>query len=116
MYQSLYKRLNEDGLLRMVGLENFSIGHTLMVGVADPKDLEKFPELGSPFVTFPFVIGGDFKNNKSMIKEFEDFACPLGVTMGDIIADAPEDCISKVSLEERVLKTGYHGRTALIGD
>ncbi|KAF9355560.1 hypothetical protein BGX26_006407 [Mortierella sp. AD094] len=60
--QSLYKRLEKDGLLPTVDLEKFSIGYTLMVSIADPKDPEKFPERDDPIVAFPFAIGGDFKN------------------------------------------------------
>ncbi|KAF9080763.1 hypothetical protein BGX27_005287, partial [Mortierella sp. AM989] len=36
--------------------------------------------------------------------------------MGDLIANTPKDCISKVFLEEKVFQTWYHGRTVLVGD
>ncbi|KAF9350388.1 hypothetical protein BGX26_011423 [Mortierella sp. AD094] len=60
--QSLYKRLDEQGLLPKVDLERFSIGYTLMVGVANPKNLEKYPQLDDPFTTLPAVIGGGYKS------------------------------------------------------
>ncbi|KAF9355562.1 hypothetical protein BGX26_006409 [Mortierella sp. AD094] len=152
--QSLYKRLNEQGLLPKVDMEDFSIGYTFMVGVAEPKNPEKYPELNEPLARFPIVVGGNSKiwsavctpdnqicwtlslqlpkkeaksqqfrnsewgpeSNESMIKEFQDYVCPLGGKMGDLIEDTPKDRISKVFLEEKLFKTWYHGRTALIGD
>ncbi|KAF9355561.1 hypothetical protein BGX26_006408 [Mortierella sp. AD094] len=59
--QSLYKRLNEQGLLPKTDLDNFSIGYTIMVGVADPKEPEKYPALNDPSSRFPIVIGGNYK-------------------------------------------------------
>ncbi|KAF9365943.1 hypothetical protein BGX34_007302, partial [Mortierella sp. NVP85] len=49
-------------------------------------------------------------------KDFENSACPLGGTMGEMMNDTPKLQISKVYLKERVFKTWYHGRTVLIGD
>ncbi|KAK3805212.1 MAG: hypothetical protein JOS17DRAFT_808613 [Linnemannia elongata] len=48
---------------------------------------------------FPIVSGGDKK-----------------LTLGDMIEWSDKDLISKVMLEEKVFKTWYGGRTALIGD
>ncbi|KAG0013183.1 hypothetical protein BGZ80_011246 [Entomortierella chlamydospora] len=152
--QSLYKRLDKEGLLPRVDLEDFQIGYTFMVGVAEPKDPEKYPELKEPLARLPIVVGGNSKiwsavctpdnqvcwtlslqlpkkeaksqqfrnsewgpeSNESMIKEFQDYVCPLGGKMGDLIEDTPKDRISKVFLEEKTFKTWYHGRTVLIGD
>ncbi|ORZ08757.1 hypothetical protein BCR41DRAFT_424341 [Lobosporangium transversale] len=52
----------------------------------------------------------------SMIKEFEDVACPWGGTLGEIIHATPRNLISKVFLEEKVFETWFHGRTVLLGD
>ncbi|KAF9106487.1 hypothetical protein BGX27_009142 [Mortierella sp. AM989] len=134
--QSLYKSLDEQGLLPKADLEEFSIAYTLMVGVADTKDPEKYPELNEPYVTLAAVIGGNYRtlsqndsksqhfrnsewgpeSNDTMIKKFQDCISPLGGTMGNHINDTPKDLISKVYLEEKLFKTWHHGRTVLIGD
>ncbi|KAG0263815.1 hypothetical protein BG011_008015 [Mortierella polycephala] len=59
--QSLYKRLEEKNLLPNEDTKSFSIGHTLMVGVAELKDLEKYPHLKDPHSVMNHVIGGDNK-------------------------------------------------------
>ncbi|KAF9094517.1 hypothetical protein BGX27_001412 [Mortierella sp. AM989] len=56
------------------------------------------------------------ESNETMIREFQDYLCPLGGKMSDIIDDTPKDRISRVFLEEKVFRTWYHGRTVLIGD
>lgn len=56
------------------------------------------------------------ESNEAMIKEFENELCPWGGTMGDLIRDTPPELISKVFLEDKLFKTWFHGRTALIGD
>ncbi|KAF9400548.1 hypothetical protein BGX21_004060 [Mortierella sp. AD011] len=140
----LYKRLDGLELLPHIDLEDSSIGYTFMVGVAEPKNPEKYPELKGPTARFPVVVDGgnkiicwtlslqlpekevkshQFRNSQfgpesieSMTNEFEDDLCPQGGKMGDLIADTPKDHISKVFLEEKIFKTWYHGRTVLIGD
>ncbi|KAF9998171.1 hypothetical protein BGZ79_008159 [Entomortierella chlamydospora] len=59
--QSLYKSLDEQGLLPKTDLDGFSIGYTIMVGIADPKEPEKYPALNGPSSRFPIVIGGNYK-------------------------------------------------------
>ncbi|KAF9432567.1 hypothetical protein BGZ76_010623 [Entomortierella beljakovae] len=59
--QSLYKQLDEQGLLPKVDTENFSIAYILMVGVAEPKEPEKYPELKEETSRFITVIGGNYK-------------------------------------------------------
>ncbi|KAF9897715.1 hypothetical protein BX616_005105 [Lobosporangium transversale] len=152
--QSLYKQMDAQGILPKVDLENFSIGYVTMVGVANPQDPEKFPQLKDSVSHFTSVMGEGSKNwtivnvpnnqicwamsvqlgdsklkgqqfrnsewgpeaNESMIKEFQDFPTPWGGKMGDIIEATPKHLISKVFLEEKVFKTWYHGRIALLGD
>ncbi|KAG0001278.1 hypothetical protein BGZ65_003629, partial [Modicella reniformis] len=43
--QSMCKRLDERGRLPKSDQENFSIGSVIMVGVAEPKDPTKYPQL-----------------------------------------------------------------------
>ncbi|KAI1308396.1 hypothetical protein EDD11_004325 [Mortierella claussenii] len=152
--QSLYKQLDQRDLLPKEDLENFSIGYVSMVGVATPKDSEKYPQLSDQHARFSKVLGGDsrgwgvfnvadkqacwalsiqlnpeearvqqFRNsewgpesNEVMIKEFQDYPCPWGGTMGELIEATPKKLISKVFIEEKLFKTWYHGRTVLIGD
>ncbi|KAF9343043.1 hypothetical protein BGX26_006377 [Mortierella sp. AD094] len=56
------------------------------------------------------------ESNETWIKEAQDYICPLGGTMGEIIDATPKHLISKVFLEEKMFKTWYHSRTVLIGD
>ncbi|KAK3827971.1 MAG: hypothetical protein J3Q66DRAFT_6741 [Benniella sp.] len=151
--QSLYRQLDEKGVLPKDDLKTMSVGFTCMVGVAQPKNPEKFPQLKEES-NYAQVLGRDrlswslfsvpdnqicwglgvqlseseakalqFRNsewgpesNDAMIKEFENELCPWGGTMGDLIRDTPPELISKVFLEDKLFKTWFHGRTALIGD
>ncbi|KAF9354701.1 hypothetical protein BGX26_007464 [Mortierella sp. AD094] len=56
--QSMYKRLNEKGLLPKEDLEGFQIGYVSMVGVATPEDPEKYPQLKDETSNFAKVLGG----------------------------------------------------------
>ncbi|KAF9109651.1 hypothetical protein BGX27_007366 [Mortierella sp. AM989] len=153
--QNLYKQLEEQSLLPKSDAESLTIGYTCMLGVAEPKDPSKYPQLKDPFTHFATVLGGGLQSwivitvpgnqicwvllkqfetaqqsneqallnaewgpesNEAMIKEYRDFACPLGGVLGDLIDDTPNELISKVFLEEKLFETWHHGRTALIGD
>lgn len=54
--------------------------------------------------------------NEAIIKEVNDYPCPLGGTMGELIAATPKGMISRVFLEEKLFETWGHGRTVLVGD
>lgn len=41
---------------------------------------------------------------------------PRGSTLGTLLDHTPKELISKVTLEEKVFKTWYSGRSVLIGD
>ncbi|KAG0009214.1 hypothetical protein BGZ80_002627 [Entomortierella chlamydospora] len=56
------------------------------------------------------------ESSDSMLKEYRDWPCPLGGTMGEIFDATPKDLISKVFLEEKIFTTWYHSRTVLLGD
>ncbi|KAF9203228.1 hypothetical protein BGZ49_006648 [Haplosporangium sp. Z 27] len=60
--QSLYKRLNEEGILPKSDLEDFSIGYTTVVGVATPPNPEKYPQLKEENTCFSQMIYGDGAN------------------------------------------------------
>lgn len=56
---------------------------------------------------------------ESMCKEVRDFPIPngpAGSTLGTLIDLTAKQLISKVTLEEKVFKTWFSGRSVLIGD
>ncbi|KAI1288988.1 hypothetical protein EDD11_009478, partial [Mortierella claussenii] len=152
--QSMYKQLNEQGILPESDQEELTISSVTMVGVAAPTDLDRYPQFKDDFAHFTLALSGNhtgisiisvpgnricwavgkklladegrqqlFRNsewgpesNESMMKEYEDWMTPWGVSMGDIMSATPKDLISKVYLEEKMFETWYHGRTVLIGD
>ncbi|KAF9431987.1 hypothetical protein BGZ76_011446 [Entomortierella beljakovae] len=59
--KSLFKSLDEKGLLPQEDLENFEAGFVCMVGVATPKNPEKYPQLKDDFCHFSTVLGGGNK-------------------------------------------------------
>ncbi|KAF9111272.1 hypothetical protein BGX27_005164 [Mortierella sp. AM989] len=60
--QSLYKHLEEQDLLPQVDKESLSIGYMSVVGVAQPKDLGKYPQLSDNFSHFSKVLGKDHRS------------------------------------------------------
>ncbi|KAI1302182.1 hypothetical protein EDD11_005648 [Mortierella claussenii] len=57
--QSLYKRLDDKGILPKSDLETLSIGYVSMVGVAEPKNPQSYPQLKSESSIFSQVLGND---------------------------------------------------------
>ncbi|KAF8982512.1 hypothetical protein BGZ46_001124 [Entomortierella lignicola] len=152
--QSMYKHLEELGKLPLEDKEDFSISYVTMVGIANPPNPEKYPELSENRIHFRLFsqnakgtsIAYNAPNNQIcwsihtqvpsskskdqhfrnsewgpesidiMMKDFEDFPCPMGGTMKDIFDATRKDLISKVFLEEKIFKTWHHGRSVLIGD
>ncbi|ORZ26666.1 hypothetical protein BCR41DRAFT_384252 [Lobosporangium transversale] len=55
--QSLYKHLLEQGILPKSDSENLSLGYNCMVGVTDPLDPEKYPQLKDDFAHFTAILG-----------------------------------------------------------
>ncbi|KAF9101919.1 hypothetical protein BGX27_011279 [Mortierella sp. AM989] len=55
--QSLYRRLDQKGILPKTDLEGFSIGYVGMLGIAVPEDLEKYPQLKDDVSHCAGVIG-----------------------------------------------------------
>ncbi|KAG0243187.1 hypothetical protein BG011_003186, partial [Mortierella polycephala] len=133
--QNIYNELDEKGLLPKSDMEDLFIGNTCMVGLAEPKDPSKYPQLDKPYSYLQIIVGKNrlssieeskneqFRNsewgpeaNAEMIKQFYDFPCPYGGTMGELIDATPKDLISKVFVEEKMFDTWFHGRTVLLGD
>ncbi|KAF9348866.1 hypothetical protein BGX34_002202 [Mortierella sp. NVP85] len=56
--QSLYRQLDEKGVLPKDDLKTMSVGFTCMVGVAHPKNPEEFPQLKEES-NYAQVLGGD---------------------------------------------------------
>ncbi|KAF9111271.1 hypothetical protein BGX27_005163 [Mortierella sp. AM989] len=57
--QSLYKHLNEQGLLPKSDQESLLVGYVSVVGVAKPKDVEKYSQLKDDVSHFTRVLGTD---------------------------------------------------------
>ncbi|KAI7817018.1 hypothetical protein BC939DRAFT_467147 [Gamsiella multidivaricata] len=60
--QSLYKRLDEAGVLPKSDLESLSIAYVSMVGVATPPNPEKYPQLKDDYSHFSQVLGKDARS------------------------------------------------------
>ncbi|KAF9109075.1 hypothetical protein BGX27_008027 [Mortierella sp. AM989] len=54
--QSMYKRMDDKGILPKSDLEDFSIGYTTIVGVATPLNPEKYPQLKEENASFNQVL------------------------------------------------------------
>ncbi|KAI1317162.1 hypothetical protein EDD11_008953 [Mortierella claussenii] len=59
--QSLYKRMDEQDLLPKSDLDELSIGHVCMVGVAEAKDPSKYPQLKDRFCHFSAAHGQNLR-------------------------------------------------------
>ncbi|KAI1310825.1 hypothetical protein EDD11_003641 [Mortierella claussenii] len=81
--QSLYKRLEEQGLLPKVDAENFSIGYVTMVGVATPPNPEKYPQLKDSKSYFSQVLGEDSRNWTMVSIPNNQICWALGVQLPD---------------------------------
>ncbi|KAF9343163.1 hypothetical protein BGX26_006174, partial [Mortierella sp. AD094] len=62
VHQSMFKCMNEKGMLPKVDLEDFTINYTTIVGVAAPSNPEKYPILKEEYSSFNQVIYGDGGN------------------------------------------------------
>ncbi|KAF9350058.1 hypothetical protein BGX26_011707 [Mortierella sp. AD094] len=60
--QSMYKHMDEKGILPKADLEDFKIDYTTIVGVASPSNPEKYPKLNERYSSFNQVIYGDGSN------------------------------------------------------
>ncbi|KAF9172291.1 hypothetical protein BGX20_005948 [Mortierella sp. AD010] len=137
--QNMYKKLEEQGRLPLADKEAFSIGYITMVGVSNPPNPEKYPQLAEKDrCHFRVTIGDNndsiqipeneakdlhFRNSEwgpesidDMLGQFQDFPCAFGGSMKEVFDATPRDLISKVFLEEKVFQTWYNGRSVLIGD
>src|SRR5690554_4934856 len=52
---------------------------------------------------------------QEMLGQMRDFKCPYSGTVGEMVDRTTPHLISKVTLEEKLFKTWYHGRTIMIG-
>ncbi|KAF9160882.1 hypothetical protein BGX20_002359, partial [Mortierella sp. AD010] len=57
--QSLYELLREQNILPKVDQESLAVGYLSVVGVAEPKDPVKYPQLKDNFSHFSKVLGKD---------------------------------------------------------
>jgi 2-polyprenyl-6-methoxyphenol hydroxylase-like FAD-dependent oxidoreductase len=61
--QSIYKQMEEKGILPKADLESFTIGYVTMVGVSEPKNPTKYSQLSENISYFSTVLG---ENNQSV--------------------------------------------------
>ncbi|KAF9109647.1 hypothetical protein BGX27_007379 [Mortierella sp. AM989] len=54
--QSMYKQMDEKGLLPKSDLEDFSINYTTIVGIATPSNPEKYPQLKEELSSFNQIL------------------------------------------------------------
>ncbi|KAI1291512.1 hypothetical protein EDD11_008904 [Mortierella claussenii] len=59
--QSLYKRMNEKGLLPSKDLEDFSVANVCMVGISEPTDKNRYPQIQDHHAVFSSTLGNDNK-------------------------------------------------------
>ncbi|KAF9106587.1 hypothetical protein BGX27_009104, partial [Mortierella sp. AM989] len=57
--QSLYKQMEDEGILPQSDSEKLSIGYVSMVGVSNPLNPEKYPQLKDDYCHFSQVLGSD---------------------------------------------------------
>ena len=55
----MYRTLDEQGKLPKHDKSPMKVGFTCMVGVTEPMDPEKYPELKDDFSHFKTIVGGD---------------------------------------------------------
>ncbi|KAF8965992.1 hypothetical protein BGZ46_000468 [Entomortierella lignicola] len=60
--QNMYKQMDAKGILPKSDLEDFSINYITMVGVANPPNPEKYPQLKDKNSSFNQVLFGDGSN------------------------------------------------------
>ncbi|KAG0001277.1 hypothetical protein BGZ65_003628 [Modicella reniformis] len=86
--QSLYKRMDDKGVLPSIDLENFSIGFVSMVGVAKPKDPDKYPQLKDTFSHFSVVVGEGGRNYAAVSVPDNQICWGLGIQLS--VAEAKD--------------------------
>ncbi|KAG0314929.1 hypothetical protein BGZ99_007763, partial [Dissophora globulifera] len=136
--QSMYKSLEENGLLPQSDSQGLKIRYLTMFGTTDPLDDNEYQDLKDDFSHFRYYIGQGrphtvqvstssandmaFRNtswssegNELMIKEIRDLPTIYG-PVSRFIDATPQDRISHVFMEEKMFETWFHERTVLIGD
>ncbi|KAF8926269.1 hypothetical protein BGZ58_011327, partial [Dissophora ornata] len=83
--QSLYKRMDEQGILPKSDMEKMSIGYVTMVGVANPPNPEKYPQLKDKFTHFSQVMGeGGLGKNWTAVSVSDNQICwGLGLQLSE---------------------------------
>ncbi|KAG0053363.1 hypothetical protein BGZ83_001257 [Gryganskiella cystojenkinii] len=139
--EEMYASLKKKNLLPKKDDTPLNIGYKYMIGVTEPMDPERYPQLKDRISHFANILGDarlsvqfaseaeaeehrckkkkeewGTEANAEMMDEFRSFASPFGGTMGDLMDRTSPEVISKVLLEHKLFKTWYSGRTVLIGD
>jgi 2-polyprenyl-6-methoxyphenol hydroxylase-like FAD-dependent oxidoreductase len=64
--QSLYDRLQKDGVLPKSDTESLNVGYACMVGTTRPLDLEKYPMLKDDYAHFSVVVADSKPHSVSL--------------------------------------------------
>ncbi|KAF9101918.1 hypothetical protein BGX27_011278 [Mortierella sp. AM989] len=86
--QSLYKRLNEKGVLPEADLEDLAIGYIGMLGIATPKNPEKYPQLKDEATHCTSVIGTDNKSWQTITISHNQISWGMGIALPKEEAEA----------------------------
>ncbi|KAF8986348.1 hypothetical protein BGZ46_005533 [Entomortierella lignicola] len=86
--QSLYKNLNEKGMLPASDLEDLTIGYIGLLGISTPKNPEKYPQLKDEATHCTSVVGTDNKSWRSITIANNQISWGLGIELSKEEAEA----------------------------
>lgn len=86
--QSLYKRMDDQGLLPKRDMEGLNIGYVAIFGVSRPPNPEKFPQLQDPYCNFSKVLGGHGLGWSAMSVPNNEVCWSLGIQLSEADAKA----------------------------
>ncbi|KAF8938579.1 hypothetical protein BGZ58_000615 [Dissophora ornata] len=88
--QNLYKRMDDKGVLPKSDLECLSIAYVSMVGVSDPPNPEKYPQLKDNFSHFSKVLDGSNSSWSAVSVANQQVCWMLSVQLSEAEAKAQQ--------------------------
>ncbi|KAF9358726.1 hypothetical protein BGX26_001065 [Mortierella sp. AD094] len=88
--QNLYRQMDEEGILPKSDAENLSVGYVSMVGVSNPADPEKYPQLKDGRSHFSQVLGSDNRNWTTVTIPNNQVCWALGIQLSESQAKAQQ--------------------------
>ncbi|KAF9356554.1 hypothetical protein BGX26_005123 [Mortierella sp. AD094] len=86
--QSLYRHLNEKEMLPKADLEELDIGYITMLGIATPKNPEKYPQLKDEATYLTNVIGNNNKTWRAVSLRHNQISWSMGIALSKEEAEA----------------------------